>query len=118
MHLLHLTPLRSHNLAGRILYEFTYILWPLREGQRTPMFQIHLAVKADIPRPSLWKRLFRKKKEVGCLLEGGGQRSLEVTREQQDEEFVYQGNIIGEIPDALHYYMGDEDFVEKNMKRK
>ncbi len=98
---------------GRMLSEFTYVLWPLREWQRSQEFKIDVSVTTDRPRRSLWKFLFGKKKEIGCLLEGQGQKPLKGVRQQQNQKYIYQAQIISEIPDTLHCYLGDEDLVEK-----
>jgi hypothetical protein len=101
---------------GRMVQEFGYGLWPLREWRRSPGFTIDLTVGVPRNPPTRWQRWFGHVKTVGCVTTTEFTLSSPppvVSREQQGDVFSYHAKIAGEIPIRLDCSIGDDDLVAR-----
>jgi hypothetical protein len=99
---------------GRMVQEFAYGLWPLREWRRAPDFKIHLTVTIPRMPPTRWQRWFGKTKTIACFLRTEPPQAdphLEPSREQRGNVFWYEADIAGEIPTEVACHIGDDDLV-------
>jgi hypothetical protein len=87
---------------GRMLPEFFYLLWPLKEWSRGRAFALDLTVDVARPPASWWRRTFGHPVEVAC-------DAIKGTQQQRGDRLVFTARLSDQFPDVLHCRIGESD---------
>jgi len=102
------------NKEGRMVRQFRYELWPLREWKRGPGFRVKLAVAIERPAPGWWRRHLGNPRSVTCLPGGEAASVLSGRLEQRGGQLWYEAELGPSIPDRITCFIGDEDLMPRN----
>ena len=97
---------RGYFRDGRMVSDFFYVLWPLKEWSRTKDFSIDLRIDVERVPPSWWRRTFGHPVNVAC-------GNIRGRRAQIAGKLVYRTVIGDPFPDFLNCRIGDDDRVHE-----
>lgn len=99
---------------GRMVSQFRYELWPLREWTRSPGFRVKVAVAIDRPAPGWWKSRFGHPRSVACLWSDTTASMPAGRLEQRGSQLWYEAELGPSIPDRITCFVGDEDLMPRH----
>ena len=89
---------------GRMLPEFRYMLWPLKEWRRAKGFAIDVRIEVGRQPPSWWRRTFGHPVAVAC-------DQVVASQKQEGAELVYRARLGDSFPDTLYCRIGEDDLL-------
>lgn len=104
----------GYSQEGRMVQEFAYALWPIREWRRAASFHIDLSVQMPRASPSWWKRWFGATRDVGCVTTtdfGASKAEVTESRSERAGRLRYDARLTGPVPLRLDCMIGDDDLV-------
>ena len=99
---------------GRMVQQFRYELWPLKEWKRSPGFRVELSVAIERPAPGWWKSRFGNPRSVVCLTSDPSAPVPAGHLEQRGAQLWYEAAFGPSIPDRITCFVGDEDLMPRN----